>query len=344
MNSEMQQLLMEEEKLFKNIKKGKILKGRIVLCKEEYYVDLNYKTDGILPKNEVVEGEKLKVGDEIFVKVIKVDRNSGEIILSQKKAEEENIWNNLKVGQVLEVEIKEKNDNGLIAIYKENVRGFIPLSHIDIKYINSSELEKYRGQKVRAEVIDVDLNKKRLILSVKNILLKEQEKKKISFINNIEEGNIYEGVVKDIKEYGIFVDLGGFIGLVYKTEVSWDKGEDIFKLYNIGDNVKVKILSFDKEKERLSLSIKELQKNPWDEFLENYKVGDVLEGIVKTIKDYGIFVKLNKSVDGFVHISNMSYEFIKSPKDIVKLGDKVKVKIANIDLDNKKIELTMILK
>ncbi|SHJ80412.1 30S ribosomal protein S1 [Tepidibacter formicigenes] len=344
MNNEMQQLLMEEENLFKNIRMGTVLKGIIVLNKEEeYYVDLNYKTDGILPKNEVVEDEQIQVGDEITVKVIKIDRNSGEVILSQKKAEEENIWNNLKIGQILEVKIKEKNNSGLIGVYKENVRGFIPLSHVDIKYIDSNELEKYSGKKVKAEVIDVNSNKKRLVLSMKNILIKEQEEKKNNLMNEIEENNVYEGFVKDIKEYGVFVDLGGVVGLVHKSEVSWDKTKDVSKLYKIGDNIKVKVLSFDKNKERLSLSVKALEKNPWDEFVENYKVGDTLEGVVKTIKDYGIFVKLNDSVDGFVHISNMSYEFIKSTKDVVIVGDKVNVKIIDINLDNKKIELTMIL-
>ncbi len=342
MNNEMEQLLMEEENRFKNIGIGSIVKGTIILEKEdEYYVDLNYKTDGVLPKNEAIAQEEIKEGEEVILKVIKIDRNSGELVLSQKKAEEITIWNKLNVGQMLEVKIIEKNDKGLIGEYKTNIRGFIPLSHVDIKYVDRDMLEAYKGKKIKVEIIDVVSEKKRLVLSIKNVLLKEKETKKIDFMNKLKDEEVYEGIVKDIKEYGMFVDLGGLTGLVHRSQISWDKNIDLSKVYKIGDCVKVQVLSFDREKERLSLSIKSLQKNPWDEFIEKYRVEDVVEGIVKNIKDYGVFIRIDNVVDGFVHISNMSYEFVKSPKDLVKLGDKVSVKIISIDMEHKKVELTM---
>lgn len=342
MNNEMELLLKEEERLFQNVGVGRILKGKIMLEKQdEYYVDLNYKTDGILPKSEVVEDEKLEIGQEIVLKVVKVDGNSGEVLLSQKKAEEVNVWSQLEIGQIIEVKVVEKVEKGFICEYRGNIRGFIPLSHIDIKYSNEIDFEKYKGKKIKVEVIDVIPSKKRLVLSIKNILIKEEKEKKIEFMNSIKEGEIYTGIIKDIKDYGIFVDLGLFTGLVHKSEISWDRNLDLSKLYKSGDKVKVQILDFDREKERLGLSIKSLEKNPWDEFIENYKSGDVLEGVIRNIKDFGVFVKLNNSIDGFVHISNISYEFVKSPKDVVKLGDTVNVKILSIDTDKKKVELTM---
>lgn len=342
MNNEMELLLKEEERLFQNVGVGRILKGKIMLEKQdEYYVDLNYKTDGILPKSEVIEDEKLEIGQEVLIKVVKVDGNSGEVILSQKKAEEVNAWGKLEIGQVIEVKIVERVEKGFICEYRGNIKGFIPLSHIDTKYSNEIDFEKYKGKKIKTEIIDVIANKKRLVLSIKNILLKEQNEKKAEFMNNINEGEIYTGTIRDIKDYGIFVDLGALTGLVHKSEISWDRNLDLSKLYKPGDKVKVQILDFDKEKERLGLSIKSLEKNPWDEFIDNYKSGDTLEGIVRNIKDFGVFIRLKDLVDGFVHISNMSYEFVKSPKDVVKLGDKVNVKILSIDIDNKKVELTM---
>lgn len=340
MSNEME-MLFNEDNMFRTIKRGQIVTGTIILEKEaEFYVDLNYKSEGVLPKSEVSDIEEIHVGDALSLKVMKIDENMGEVLLSQKKAEEANVWNDLKVGQIVDVKITDKNDKGLIGEYKGSIRGFIPLSHISLKYSTDTEFEKYKNNKIKVEIIEV-IPKKKLVLSIKNILLKEKEDAKKDFVNKMNQEEIYKGTVKDIKEYGMFVELDGITGLVHKSEVSWDRNVDLSKIYKVGDTVNVKILNFDKEKEKLSLSIKSLEKNPWEDFIENYKADDMIKGIVKTIKDFGIFVKLNSSVDGFVHISNMSYEFIKNPKDIVKIGDNIEVKILNIDMENKKVELTM---
>ncbi|WP_099189246.1 30S ribosomal protein S1 [Tepidibacter mesophilus] len=338
MSNEMEQLL-KEENLFKTIKVGQNVEGKVILEKyDEYYIDLNYKTDGVLPKSEVCEDEDIKVGDSINVKVIKIDRNSGDVVVSNKRAQEAKLWNELKIGQIIDVKVTDESNSGLIVSYK-NIRGFIPLSHINIKYINNIDFKEYKDKIMNCEIIDVDSSKKRFVLSRKNILIKEEEKKKLNFMENVKPGDLLEGTVKNIKDYGVFVDLDGFVGLVHNSELSWARKYECE--YKIGDLVKVKVISLDKETQRLALSIKALQKRPWDEFIENNNVGDIIEGKVKVVKDYGVFVKLNDIVDGFVHISNISYEFVKNPKDVVKVDENVKVKIINIDNENEKIELTM---
>lgn len=338
MSNEMEQFLKEED-LFKTIKVGQNVEGKVILEKyDEYYVDLNYKTDGVLPKSEVCDDKELKIGDVINVKVIKMDRNSGEVIVSNKRAQEIKIWNELEIGQIVDVKVTEESKSGLIVNYK-NVRGFIPLSHINTRYIKNIDFEEYKDKIMSCEIIDVDSSKKRFVLSRKNLLVKEEEKKKLDFMESVKSGDLLEGTVKDIKDYGVFVDLNGFIGLVHNSELSWARKHECE--YKIGDLVKVKVISLDKEAQRLALSIKALQKRPWDEFIESFSVGDIVDGKVKVVKDYGVFVKLNNIVDGFVHISNLSYEFVKNPKDVVKVDEDVKVKIINIDNENEKIELTM---
>ncbi len=339
MNNEMEQLL-KEENLFKTIKVGQYVEGTVILEKyDEYYIDLNYKTDGVLPKSEVCEGEEMKIGDVINVKVVNIDRNSGDIIVSNKRAQEAKMWNELQIGQIIDVNVTEESKSGLIVSYKSSIRGFIPLSHIDTKYIKNIDFKEYKDKIMSCEIIDIDSSKKRFVLSRKNILIKEEEKKKLDFMENVKSGDLLEGTVKDIKDYGVFVDLNGFVGLVHNSELSWARKHECE--YKIGDVVKVKVISLDEETQKLALSIKALQKRPWDEFVENYSVGDIVDGKVKVVKDYGAFVKLNGIVDGFVHISNLSYEFVKNPKDVVKVDEDVKVKIINIDNENEKIELTM---
>jgi ribosomal protein S1 len=338
MNNEMEQLL-KEENLFKTIKVGQNVEGKVILEKyDEYYIDLNYKTDGVLPKSEVCEEQEIKIGDVIDVKVIKMDRNSGDVIVSNKQAQEVNTWNELEIGQIIDVKVTDESKSGLIVSYK-GIRGFIPLSHINNKYINNIDFKEYKSIVMSCEIIDVDSSKKRFVLSRKNVLIKQEEKKKLDFMENTKTGDLLEGTVKDIKDYGVFVDLDGFVGLVHNSELSWSRRHECE--YKIGDLVKVKVISLDKETQRLALSIKALHKRPWDNFIENYNVGDILTGNIKVVKDYGVFVRLKEALDGFVHISNLSCEFVKNPKDIVKVDEEVKVKIININNENEKIELTM---
>lgn len=344
MSSEMEKLLLEEEKNYQEVYKGSIVKGRVMIEKDDsFYIDLNYKTDGILPKDQVIDSESIKVGDEIEVQVVKIDKNTGDILLSKKRVDEFKVWDEVKVGDVLQVKAVEFNAKGLICVYKTALRGFMPLSHIELKFIGEDVLKSYLGKTFEVEIIDIDPKKRRLIFSRKNILLKQQEALKTEVVEKIKEGEVFEGVIKDIKDYGIFVDIGGFTGLVHISEISWDRSEKIKEQYKIGEKINVQVISFDQASERLSLSIKSLASHPWDEFISNNKVGDIVTGEVKNIKEYGAFINLHPTVDGFVHISNLSSDFIKNPNEILKVGQKVEVKIISIEQESKKIELSLIL-
>lgn len=339
MYNEMEKLLMEQEELFQEIRKGNIVNGVILLEKnDEYYVDINYKTEGVLPKSEVSEEENLQVGDSVKVKVMRIDKNSGEVLLSKTKAESSKLWNEIMLNKIIDVKVVDKNDRGLIATYKGNLKGFIPLGHVELSFIDKSKLNTYIGEEYDVEVIDFNPEKRRLILSRKSILEQKKGEMKKVILDKMEKENLFTGVIKDIKDYGLFVDLNGLIGLVHLSELSWNKNASTAN-YKVGDKVDVKILSFDTEKDKLSLSIKALTQDPWNEFVKSYNVEDVVSAEIKNVKEYGVFVKLNDVVDGFVHISNLSEDFIKHPNDVVNIGDNIDLEIIKIDVENKKIEL-----
>lgn len=344
MINEMEKLLLEEEQNYQEVYKGSRVKGTVEVVKpDSYYISLSYKTDGILPKSETGSEDDIKIGDELDLEVIKIDKNTGEIVLSKKRIDDFKAWEEINIGDIIKVKVVEKNDKGLICKFKGNVRGFIPLSHIESRFVGDESLDKYIGQEFDTEIIDLVPKKKRLILSRKNLLLKELEEIKSQLIDKLVEGAVFNGEIKDIKDYGVFVDVGGITGLVHVSELSWNRRDNIEKMFKIGDTVDVKVLSYDPEKDRLSLSIKSLVPNPWEVFSNKYQAGDIVEGEVKNIKDYGVFVSIEDGIDGFIHISNISKNYIKNPVDVITIGDKLEAKILNIDPEAKKIELTLIL-
>lgn len=344
MSDEMKQLLEQQDAIYQEIYRGTVVEGTVLKEKSDcYYIDLNYKTDGILYKNEVFDSEEISEGDLIKVFVLKIDKNTGEIQLSKKRVDEISAWENIAVDDIVSIKVLEYNPKGVIASYKGSIRGFIPLSQLDLRYVNEEYLKTFLGKEFEVQVLDVDPKKRRLILSRKAILQKAQEEKRKELLKVIAEGDIFKGVVRDIKNYGLFVDIDGLIGLVHISEISWDRNLNIKDAYKIDQIVEVKVINFNKETERLSLSIKKLEPHPWDEYTSENQVGDIVFGEVKNIKDYGAFVNLYPVVDGFIHISNLSKEFVKNPNDVLKVGEKIEVKIINIDNESRKIELSMIL-
>ncbi len=341
MSNEMERLLEEEGQNYEEVYKGSIVKGIVEVVKpDSYYITLNYKTDGVLPKTEMNGDEELQVGDEVDLEVIKIDKNTGEIVLSKKRIDTLKAWDDLEPGKVVNVRVTEIANRGLIGKYKSNIKGFIPLSHIANRYIKDDDLPAYLNKDLEVEIIDVDPRKRRLILSRKNILSKEEKVKKEDFMQSLAIGNVYKGVVRDIKNYGMFVDLGAMTGLVHISELSWNRRDKIEKLFKVGDEVSVKVVDFNPENERLSLSIKALTEDPFLTFMNEHKIGDVINVVIKNIKEYGVFVRINDYVDGFVHISNLSSTYVKNPAEVVKPGEEKEAKILNINPDTEKIELT----
>lgn len=342
MSSEMEKLLQEEEQNYEEVYRGSIVKGYVERVKpDSYYITLNYKTDGVLPRSEMSGDEELQVGDEVSLEVIKIDKNTGEIILSKKRLDAFKAWDDLEVGKVIDVKVAEIGNKGLIVKYKNSIKGFIPLSHVANRFVKDEDLQEFAGQEFQAEIIDVEPRKRRLILSRKVIIAREEEAKRDEFVKTLEVGNVYTGVVRDIKNYGMFVDLGAITGLVHISELSWNRRDKIEELYKVDDEVQVKVVDFDPEKGRLSLSIKALSEDPFETFRKNAKVDDIIECTVKNIKEYGVFVKLNETVDGFIHISNLSSSYVKNPNEVVSQGDVITARIISINEETQKVELTM---
>lgn len=342
MSSEMEKLLQEEEQNYEEVYRGSIVKGYVERVKpDSYYITLNYKTDGVLPRSEMSGDEELQVGDEVSLEVIKIDKNTGEIILSKKRLDAFKAWDDLEVGKVIDVKVAEIGNKGLIVKYKNSIKGFIPLSHVANRFVKDEDLQEFAGQEFQAEIIDVEPRKRRLILSRKVIIAREEEAKRDEFVKTLEVGNVYTGVVRDIKNYGMFVDLGAMTGLVHISELSWNRRDKIEELYKVDDEVQVKVVDFDPEKGRLSLSIKALSEDPFKTFRKNAKVDDIIECTVKNIKEYGVFVKLNETVDGFIHISNLSSSYVKNPNEVVSQGDVITARIISINEETQKVELTM---
>lgn len=342
MSSEMEKLLQEEEQNYEEVYRGSIVKGYVERVKpDSYYITLNYKTDGVLPRSEMSGDEELQVGDEVSLEVIKIDKNTGEIILSKKRLDAFKAWDDLEVGKVIDVKVAEIGNKGLIVKYKNSIKGFIPLSHVANRFVKDEDLQEFAGQEFQAEIIDVEPRKRRLILSRKVIIAREEEAKRDEFVKTLEVGNVYFGVVRDIKNYGMFVDLGAMTGLVHISELSWNRRDKIEELYKVDDEVQVKVVDFDPEKGRLSLSIKALSEDPFETFRKNAKVDDIIECTVKNIKEYGVFVKLNETVDGFIHISNLSSSYVKNPNEVVSQGDVITARIISINEETQKVELTM---
>lgn len=342
MSSEMEKLLQEEEQNYEEVYRGSIVKGYVERVKpDSYYITLNYKTDGVLPRSEMSGDEELQVRDEVSLEVIKIDKNTGEIILSKKRLDAFKAWDDLEVGKVIDVKVAEIGNKGLIVKYKNSIKGFIPLSHVANRFVKDEDLQEFAGQEFQAEIIDVEPRKRRLILSRKVIIAREEEAKRDEFVKTLEVGNVYTGVVRDIKNYGMFVDLGAMTGLVHISELSWNRRDKIEELYKVDDEVQVKVVDFDPEKGRLSLSIKALSEDPFETFRKNAKVDDIIECTVKNIKEYGVFVKLNETVDGFIHISNLSSSYVKNPNEVVSQGDVITARIISINEETQKVELTM---
>lgn len=344
MVNEMEQWLLDQDNNYQEIYKGTVVEGTVVLEKDDaYYIDLQYKTDGFLPKSEVFESEDINVGDKVRLFVLKVDKNNGEILLSKKRVDEIGAWDDIVVGNITSVKGLEVNAKGLIVSYKGSIKGFVPLSQIELKYVGEDVAKSFIGKEFEVEVLDVDPKKRRLILSRKSILQKVQDEKFKEISDKIEEGKVFKGIIKDVKDYGIFVDIGGMVGLVHISEISWDKNKKIKDMFKVDQEIEVQVINFSLEEKRLSLSIKSLESHPWDEYASEHKVGDIVEGEVKNIKDYGVFINLHPVVDGFIHISNISENFVKNPSEVLKVGDKVQVRIIGLNTEEKKIELSMLL-
>ncbi len=337
------------EKTMKKIRKGDIVKGKIIsISEDQVIVNINYKSDGIIPKEEISNDPTfdhktmLKEGQEIEVYILKLDDGEGNVILSKRKAETIKGWAQLerdfKNNKVIECKVVDILENGLKVVVK-GINGFIPVNQISVKHVDN--LSKYKNKILKVKIIDLNRRKNSIILSSKEVEKEKLIQKREQLWNELNIGQIVEGEVKKIFDFGAFVDIGGLEGLVHISDLSWERINHPSDVINVSDKVKVKIINLDKEKNRISLSLKETLPKPWDTFVKNKKVGDIVKGKVTKIFNFGAIVRLEEGVDGLIHISEISLEPVKNPADKLKIGDVVQVKIININEKEQKIGLSL---
>lgn len=341
----MEELLKEYD--VKRLNRGDIIKGKVIEVNDkEASVNINYAFDGIISKEEISVEEKdprdvLKEGDEIDVYVISPNDGEGYVQLSLIKAleitEKENIEKAYKEQTNVTVKVKEEIKGGLIAYYN-TVRVFIPGSLASRERI---ELSTLVGKEIEVRITELDFRNNKVVGSRKAIEEEVYNKNKKAIWNSLKEGEKRNGVVKKLVKYGAFVDIGGVEGLIHLSDLSWERVNRPEEVVKEGDKVEVFIGTVDKEKERLSLILKDIEKEPWTVHAGEIKEGDILEGKVVRFMSFGAFVELFDGIEGLVHITEITDENIAKPSDVLELNKKVKVKVLNIDRENKKIALSI---
>ncbi len=339
----MNEVITEIDETMKNISVGDILSGTVISVGEnEVLVNIGYITDGIISKAEMPENDEVNAGDEIDVYVLKVNDGEGNVALSKKKADALKVWDELETlnekSEHFIINVKEVVKGGVTADFK-GVRVFIPASHVSASYVK--DLSKFVGNELEVVLIDFDKEKKKVVASRKQIEMAELEVKKDQIWASIKKGEKRIGKVSRIAKFGAFIDLGGLDGLVHITQLSWERVKSVEDVVSVGDEVEVYVLEVDKEKNRISLSLKDVKGNPWDAMKDKFKVNQVVEGKVVKLAKFGAFVQIAPGFEGLVHLSEISEDRIEEPSDKLSVGDQVSVKILNIDVDSKRISLSI---
>lgn len=347
--------VMSEELLDKydyeeNPKKGDVVKGTVISVNDDAaYVSIGTKAEAILPKKEMAvpapekASDFVKVGDELTVEIANNIKEEGAIVVSLVKMKKVEDWKEVREAfendQLVECVGKETNKAGLVVSIK-SLRGFIPLSQGDIKFVKS--LDYLVGETFQVKVIDIDEHKNRLVLSRKAVLEAEREAKREEALKHIEEGAVIKGTVVKIMPYGAFIDLGGVEGLLHISDISWKRINAVEDVLQAGEELEVLVQKFDQERNRISLSLKALQKNPWIAAIEKFEVGDIVKGEVKKLLPFGAILAIDPELQGLLHISELTEKRGVAVKDLVDIGDVMNVKIIGIDTDKKKISLSVL--
>jgi small subunit ribosomal protein S1 len=328
----------------KNFEEGEVFEGKVVNINDDYViVDIGYKQEGLVQAREFKNYDgtlKVKVGDKISVYLEKLESHMGNLILSKDKAEILVAWDKIseacEKGESVEGTVIAKVKGGLSVDI--GVKAFLPGSQIDIRPVRN--LDKYIGKTMEFKVIKFNKKRGNIVLSRRAILAEERGKLRDETLGQIQEGMIVKGIVKNITDYGAFIDLGGVDGLLHITDMSWGRVKHPSDIINVGDEIEVKILKYDESKERVSLGLKQIQDNPWENATAKYKVGDKVTGEVVSVKDYGVFVELADGIEGLIHVSEMSWSNkAKHPSKMVNVGDKLEAQVLEVDVENKRISL-----
>lgn len=325
---------------------GDVVTGTVTKVEDKIaFVNVGFKVDGIVPISEISSlhiekaNEVLSVGDELELKVLKVEDE--ELVLSKKAVLAEESWVDLEAKleneEVIEAVVAEVVKGGLVV--DVGVRGFVPASLVERHYVE--DFSDYKGKTLRLRVVELDKESNKVILSQRAVLDEEMDTQKKSTLESLTIGDIVEGTVQRLTDFGAFVDIGGIDGLVHISQLAHHRVETPSEVVKENDKVKVKILSVDVENARVSLSIKDTVPGPWEQAIENIKVGDIVEGEVKRLVGFGAFVEIAPNVEGLVHISQIANRHIATPGEVLKEGEVVKAKILDVNLEEKRISLSM---
>jgi small subunit ribosomal protein S1 len=336
------------DKTIKYFNDGDIVEGTIVkVDRDEVLLDIGYKTEGVIPsrelsiKHDVDPADVVTVGDEIEALVLQKEDKEGRLILSKKRAQYERAWGTIEAlkesdepvkGQVIEV-VK----GGLILDI--GLRGFLPASLVEMRRVR--DLQPYVGRELEAKIIELDKNRNNVVLSRRAWLEQTQSEVRSEFLNQLAKGQVRKGVVSSIVNFGAFVDLGGVDGLVHVSELSWKHIDHPGEVVEVGQEVTVEVLDVDLERERVSLSLKATQEDPWRQFARTHAIGQIVPGKVTKLVPFGAFVRVEEGIEGLVHISELAERHVEIPEQVVQVGDDVMVKVIDIDLDRRRISLSL---
>ena len=332
----------ELEGTVSSFEEGQIVKGSVTEIREnEIIVDVGFKSEGTIPVSEFRDFDQINAGDEIDVFLEKLENQDGLVVLSKEKADFFKVWDEIKdgydEGRIMEGRVSRRIKGGLV-VDLLGVDAFLPGSQIALRQVPN--LDDLIGQTLSFKIIKINKRRRNIVVSRRVVLEEERAAQKKTLLSELESGQVREGVVKNITDFGAFVDLGGVDGLLHLTDMTWGRIGHPSEVVQIGDTINVKVLDFDKEREKISLGLKQLTAHPWDGVDERYVVGEKVNGRVVSITDYGAFVELEKGVEGLIHISEMSWtRHVKHPSKVVSIGQEVEAMVLKVDKDAQKISL-----
>ena len=332
------------EESISGIKEGQIVKGTVVsIGPSEVMVDIGFKSEGAVPIKEFSDPESIENGQEIDVFLEDVEDEEGQVVLSKQKADFMRVWDSIKdahdTGNTVEGRLMRRIKGGIV-VNLFGVEAFLPGSQIDIRQVKN--FDQFIGHEFPFKIIKLNKARRNIVVSRRAVLEEERARMREEIVKVLEEGQIREGIVKNITDFGAFIDLGGVDGLLHITDMSWGRVNHPSELVSIGDRIKVKVLSYDRKRERISLGLKQLTPHPWENIEKKYPIENQIRGKVVSITDYGAFVELEEGIEGLVHISEMSWtQHVRHPSKLVEIGDIVEVKVLKIDSENQKISLGM---
>jgi len=343
-----EELLAAIDKTIKYFNDGDLVEGVVVkVDRDEVLLDIGYKTEGVIPSRELTirhdvdPSEVINVGDTVEALVLQKEDKEGRLILSKKRAQYERAWGSIE---------KIKNEDGVVKgnvievvkgglIVDIGLRGFLPASLVEMRRVR--DLSPYMGQEIEAKIIELDKNRNNVVLSRRAWLEQSQSASRSTFLNQLQKGQIRSGHISSIVNFGAFVDLGGVDGLVHVSELSWKHIEHPSEVVEVGMPVTVEVLEVDMERERVSLSLKSTQEDPWQQFAREHKINAVVPGTVTKLVPFGSFIRVADGIEGLVHISELSKTHVEIPEQVVQVGQEISVKVIDIDLDRRRVSLSV---